>query len=129
MLTVFAPHRTNSTRTTLEQPLRIAITKTPVYAVYPLVYQRNFNYAPSELLLSVPNCKVRRNTSFACPAAKSRRRSERVRRVRAPQDGAYQPDVTCGWFLDTAGNRIPESQARQPTTPWLRRAEVHRTHT
>lgn len=28
------------------------------------------------------------------------------------QDGAFQQDVTCGWFTDSAGSRIPSSQAR-----------------
>lgn len=50
--------RNNSTRY-LAQPFRIAVTKTPVFAVYPLTYRRNFNFAPNELLLSVANCKVR----------------------------------------------------------------------
>ena len=53
-----------------------------MYATYPVVYVRNFNFRPTELILSTTDCK----------------------------DGTYQSDVTCGWYTDAAGARIPNSQ-------------------
>jgi len=66
----------------LQEPLEIAITKTPVYSVYPLTYLKSFNAKPYVLVVLTTNCK----------------------------DGAYQDDATCGWFNDAAGMHVLDSQ-------------------
>ena len=66
----------------LQEPLEIAITKSPVWSVYPLTYLKSFNAKPNEIVLLTTNCR----------------------------DGAYQSDATCGWFNDAAGAHVMDSQ-------------------
>ena len=66
----------------LQQPLAIALTKTPVWAVYPLTYSKSFNAKPYEMVVMTTDCK----------------------------DGAYQGDATCGWFSNADGTHVADSQ-------------------
>ena len=66
----------------LQQPLSIALTKTPVWAVYPLTYAKSFNAKPYEIVVMTTDCK----------------------------DGAYQSDATCGWFSNADGTHVADSQ-------------------
>ena len=67
---------------TLQTPLRISVTKSAVWAVYPLTYSRSFNAKPYEIVALTTNCK----------------------------DGAYEEDATCGWFRNADGTRVLDSQ-------------------
>ena len=67
---------------TLQTPLRISVTKSAVWAVYPLTYSRSFNAKQYEIVALTTNCK----------------------------DGAYEEDATCGWFRNADGTRVADSQ-------------------
>jgi len=68
----------------LQSPVNISITKTPVYAVYPLNYLLDFNDKPVEEVIasSFVNC----------------------------QDGFNSQTPTCGFAYDSQGKKIPNSQ-------------------
>ena len=66
----------------LETPISIALTKSPVWAVYPLTYAKSFNAKPYEIVVMTTDCR----------------------------DGALVQDTTCGWFLNADGSHVPNSQ-------------------
>lgn len=69
----------------LLNPIKITISKTPVYAIYPVIYVQDFNYHPKEKIVSTDliNC----------------------------EDGDLSSNPTCGWQYDIhSGKKIPHSQ-------------------
>ncbi|KAG2447311.1 hypothetical protein HYH02_007641 [Chlamydomonas schloesseri] len=67
----------------LAAPLRVSLTKSPLYASYPLQYVASFNWKPVEVVLR-PSNKV-------C------------------KDGDWEDQPTCGWFSQ-GGVRVADSQ-------------------
>eukprot|EP00877_Chromochloris_zofingiensis_P011445 jgi/Chrzof1/6554/Cz19g00260.t1 len=67
----------------LLQPVVVQITKSPLYASYPLTYLQSFNYKPYESITrpGPGNCK----------------------------DGAYDTAPTCGWYY-ASGQQLADSQ-------------------
>ncbi|KAK9799370.1 hypothetical protein WJX73_004741 [Symbiochloris irregularis] len=72
----------------LAQSINVTLTKTPVYATYPLTYQQAFNYKPYEAVILTGAG----NTVHSCSA------------------GALASTPTCGWALDSLGRQIYNSQ-------------------
>eukprot|EP00850_Spirogloea_muscicola_P007694 SM000039S14524 [mRNA] locus=s39:595544:600916:+ [translate_table: standard] len=72
----------NGTSHKLAEPLMITITKSPVYAVYPLTYIQSFNGKPYEEVVLTKHC----------------------------DDGDSASKPTCGWFLNPDGSQIYASQ-------------------
>eukprot|EP00850_Spirogloea_muscicola_P008924 SM000049S16695 [mRNA] locus=s49:93424:102369:+ [translate_table: standard] len=72
----------NGTSHKLTEPLMITITKSPVYAVYPLTYIQSFNGKPYEEVVLTKHC----------------------------DDGNSASKPTCGWFLNPDGSHIYASQ-------------------
>ena len=84
----------------LAQPLVVTVTKSPVWAVYPLTYVQSVNAKPYE---AVELTTVRPAPARAPPFSSPPPCQDCV-------DGAYESNPTCGWFLDASGNHIPNSQ-------------------
>ena len=74
----------NNSKQKLLNPLRINISKTPVYIEYPSVYFQTFNYKPTEQVII--------SDVFSC------------------EDGDLAQSPTCGWTLNSLNQRIPFSQ-------------------
>eukprot|EP00850_Spirogloea_muscicola_P016156 SM000129S26143 [mRNA] locus=s129:200864:204111:+ [translate_table: standard] len=72
----------NGTSHKLAEPLMITITKSPVYAVYPLTYIQSFNGKPYEEVVLTKHC----------------------------DDGDSASKPTCGWFLNPDGSHVYASQ-------------------
>lgn len=72
----------------LASPVRVTVTKTPAYATYPLTYVRSFNAGPREAV-------VRTGVGFPSLTC---------------ADGDLAATPTCGWAVDYAGGRVPDSQ-------------------
>nr|BAO57178.1 generative cell specific-1 [Gonium pectorale]BAO57179.1 generative cell specific-1 [Gonium pectorale] len=70
----------------LAAPLRVSLTKSPLWASYPLQYLASFNWKPKEVIL--------RPSNAVC------------------KDGEYEDNPTCGWFVQPgpAPTRLPDSQ-------------------
>lgn len=68
----------------LLNPIRINISKSPVYIEYPSVYLQTFNYKPTERVII--------SDLFSC------------------EDGDLAQSPTCGWTLNSLNQRIPYSQ-------------------
>lgn len=68
----------------LKNPIRINISKTPVYVEYIATYMQNFNHKPSE--------KVVLSNVFDC------------------EDGDLAKNPTCGWTMNSSNQIIPFSQ-------------------
>lgn len=66
----------------LAEPIVLTVTKTPVWAVYPLTYRQSVNAKPYEAVELTTDCVA----------------------------GAYEANPTCGWFSDASGNHIANSQ-------------------
>jgi hypothetical protein len=60
----------------LKNPYKITVSKTPVYAEYPVTYVQDFNYRPTEQIIQ--------SDVFSC------------------RDGDLSPDPTCGWVYNNS---------------------------
>ncbi|KAK9805195.1 hypothetical protein WJX72_005302 [[Myrmecia] bisecta] len=72
----------------LAQAMNVVITKTPVYATYPLTYLKSFNSKPYEGVILTGG----------------------TRAITSCDDGAKSSNPTCGWAKDETGANIPDSQ-------------------
>lgn len=68
----------------LENPIRINISKSPVYIEYPSIYFQTFNFNPTEQVII--------SSVFGC------------------EDGDLAQNPTCGWTINSLNQRIPFSQ-------------------
>nr|BAE71144.1 generative cell specific-1 [Physarum polycephalum] len=76
--------------TTLQfvNPWTITLSKSPVAIYYPISYLQTVNADPSEAVIYTRDWIV----------------------VSSCQSGAYSDNPTCGWYKDSNGNNIPDSQ-------------------
>ena len=74
----------NGSEIPFEQPVDIQVTKSPIYAVYTLTYQQDFNSQPKEEVIS--------STILGC------------------HDSFTSNDPTCSFQYDSQGNKIQDSQ-------------------
>ena len=68
----------------LAQSINVTMTKSPVYATYPLTYVKSFNSKPYEAVIMVGG----NNAISSCEA------------------GGSSAPPTCGWATDASGNHI-----------------------
>jgi hypothetical protein len=68
----------------IQNPYKISISKTPVYAEYPCIYLQDFNYKPREQIII--------SDVFSC------------------NDGDLASNPTCGWVKDSTNKIVPYSQ-------------------
>lgn len=74
----------NNSKKKLLNPIRINISKSPVYVEYPSIYFQTFNHKATEQVII--------SNVFSC------------------QDGDLAQSPTCGWTLNSLNQRIPYSQ-------------------
>ncbi|PNH12225.1 Protein HAPLESS 2, partial [Tetrabaena socialis] len=108
----------------LGSPLRVSLTKSPLWASYPLQYLQSYNWKPYEVILRPSNkqCKVREPAWAPNPAARAAESLEP--HTTAPgkrigwassdpfpcMDGDLEEKPTCGWFSQADNPRVLDSQ-------------------
>lgn len=74
----------DGSRRQIENPYKISISKSPVYAEYPCIYVQDFNYKPREQIII--------SDVFSC------------------SDGDMASNPTCGWVIASNNKVVPYSQ-------------------